>query len=545
MKKFKSLLSVVLSVIMLCGCMLLPVSAEAPLPESEHYYQNNFYGEWNYAYSNKNAEGLFVTFSEQTMTEEGDEYYDIYFDGDEEISIEDVIEKGYYNKMGDVISIYDGNGNLLNVYQGDKLAGVTVYVPGSSFKITLITDSSITAYGFKVVNVTDEMPENVTLYRYHMPDGSIKADCVCDYDNGDYDGDVDYDDDYDFDDDYDDSYDYYYDFDILYDYKNRIIGDEAIVGWTLPDGGEYFYGRYDFFHRIGIYKKYGVYDFYAITTPVQLTQYDVYGFTNSREYFTFDGDRYYMTKEDHLHLISNICLVGGTIPLALPAAITSAVLVTYPSWEWNGSCIGFANTVCLQKKGVLDVVSTQEGATCVRDLKPTKELISLLNYYNAQSASGFLTKDKAFIPGTAEYARQLKKLVNSALDGNLILFEFVPIGTGLSDLFETYHGYAITGAYELPDGGYVLLYYNENDENYADNGICNEMYIPADFSAIYDQDGYYGDNVMFFWTDTFEGYKSFDINGNGSPFIYRIELLKHIFEVIREWFEYYILTVFK
>ena len=524
MKKFKSLLAVLLSLIMIYSLMVFPVNAQEALPESEHNYQNNFYGEWDYTYSNKNAEGLFVTFSEDTMTEEGDRYYDIYFDGDEEVSVEDAIKEGYYNKVGDFISIYDGDSNLVGIYQGNELAGETVYVPGSSFKITLVTDGSLTAYGFKVVNVTDELPENATVYRYHLPDGSVKTNC--DFDK------------------IDSNDDFWNSQWANNKYRNLITGNEAVIGLILPNGEEWLYA-YDPYNMIYDNYRHGVYDFNVITTPVQLTQYDVYSFTNSDEYFTFDGNRYYMTKEDHLQLLSGICLAGGTIPLALPAAITSAVLLSYPSFEWNGSCIGFANTVCLQKKGILDVVSTQEGASCVRDLKPTKELISLLNYYNAQSVGGFLTKDKAFMPGTKEYSRQVEKLVKSALDGNLILFEFVPLGDGgLKDLFAIYHGYVITGAYELPEGGYVLLYYNENNEDYAE-GNCEELYVPADFSAIYGNDYYDYSKLMFFWTDTFEEYKSFDINGDGSPFTFRIELWKHIFELIREVFEYYILALFK
>ena len=524
MKKFKALLSVTLSLIMICSLFVLPANAETALPESEHNYQNNFYGEWDYAYPNKNAEGLFVTFSDDTATEDGDYYYDFEFDYGEEVTVEDILEEGYENKMGDFISIYDGYGNLVNIYQGYELAGETVYVPGSSFKIILVTDDSITAYGFKVINVTDELPENATVYRYHLPDGSVRTKCVFDAPVW--------------------GANYLNNYWAHCAYRNQMFGNEAIIGWTLPDGEKWLYASDPYTDLILGY-THGTFDLYPITTSVQLTQYDVYGFTNSDEYFTFDGNRYYMTKEDHLHLISNICLAGGTIPLALPAAITSAVLIGYPHFEWNGSCIGFANTVCLQKKGILDVVSTQEGATCMRDLKPTKELISLLNYYNAQSAGGFLTKDKAFIPGTTEYSRQIEKLVKSALDGNIILFEFVPLGEGgIADLFVIYHGYVITGAYQLPDGGYVLLYYNENNDYYAE-GNCEELYVPADFSRIYGNDYYDYSKLMFFWTDTFEEYRSFDINGNGSPFTFRAELWKHIFEVIREMFEYYILALFK
>ncbi len=507
MKKYKVLLSSILAIIILCSCIVLPVNAQQTLPESEHRYKNDFYGEWDYTHSNKDAEGLFVTFSDNTYVEDGDDYYNIYFE-DEDITIEDVLEEGEQNKIGDIISIYDSKLNLVGVYQGDELAGQTVYVPDSSFKITLITDGSLTAYGFKVTNVTDELPEGATIFRYHMPDGSIKGEVASTFTVNDY-------------------------------YMHVISGDEAIIGWKLPNGEDWYYAS-DWIYDTYMEES-GVYDFYAISTPVQLLPTDVYNFTNSSQYFTFDGDRYYMTKEHQLRLVSSTCLAGSSIPLALPAAILSTVLSTYSTWEWNGACIGFANTVCLQKKGIFDVVSTQEGATCVRDLQPTPELISLLNYYNAHSAATILPKDKAFKPGSAEYTRQLKKLVKSALDGNLILFEFFPIEEELSDMFSVYHGIVITGAYEHPNGGYVLLYYDENDGSYARDGECNYLYVPADYSQIY---GEYS-NLMIFWTDSFEEFRSVDPDiKNANIFSFRIEFLKHLLELIREWFDYYIKAIF-
>ena len=539
MKKFKGILSVVLSFIMLCSFMILPVNAEERLPESEHYYQNNFYGEWDYIHPDPDVAGLFVTFSENTMTEDEGYYEDIYFEEDEEITVGDVIDVVSHYKMGDIIYVYDGHGELVDFYQGDALAGKTIYVPGSSFKITLVTDSSITAYGFKVENVTVDPPKHATIFRLHMPDGSIKkiVDLECPY--GEYEDEFDFD--------YEINY-YYSDF--LSKYENFISGNEAVIGWTAPDGKELYYALMNTYSPVQF--KHGIYDFYAITTPVQLTSSDVYNFTNSSKYFNFDGDGYYMTRENYLRLLSSVCLAGGATPLALPAAIVNAVLISYPEHHWVGSCIGFANTVCLQKKGILDVVSTQEGATCMRDLEPTPELISLINYYNAESAASFLPKDKAFRRGTEEYTRQIKKLVGSALDGNLILFEFVPSGTAITDVFNDYHAIVITGAYELPEGGYVLLYYDENDSNYSGNGYgsnyasgyCNEIYVPADYSTISNMDYY---DTLFFWTDTFDEYKALDINGASAKdySVFRLGFLKHIIEVIREWFEYYILRFFK
>ena len=108
-------------------------------------------------------------------------------------------------------------------------------------------------------------------------------------------------------------------------------------------------------------------------------------------------------------------------------------------------------------------------------------------------------------------------------------------------MFAVYHGIVITGAYEHPDGGYVLLYYDENDGSYARDGECNYLYVPADFSQIY---GEYS-NLMIFWTDSFEEFRSFDPDiENSNIFSFRIEFLKHLLELIREWFDYYIKALF-
>ena len=62
---------------------MLPVNAQQTLPESEHRYKNNFYGEWDYTHINKDVEGLFVTFSDNTYVEDGDDYYEIYFEDED------------------------------------------------------------------------------------------------------------------------------------------------------------------------------------------------------------------------------------------------------------------------------------------------------------------------------------------------------------------------------------------------------------------------------------------------------------------------------
>ncbi len=504
MKKFRSVIALLLCVLMLCSSLVMPSAAEEVYPESEHKYTEDFYGEWEYTYPEE-AEGIFVTFSEDTYTEPG-EYFDIFFEPDGDITIGEVIESGENYKVGDYISIFDSKDNLIGVYQGSELAGKTVYIHDRSFKITLTTDSYFNYYGFRVTDVSTEIPRNSYVVRYHMPDGTVEAKLIDD------------------------------DYISFYDYQYRISGGKAIIGWNLPDGSEVIYGysiNY-WWPETGYY-----YDLYPITTDVSLNPEDVYGFTNSGKYFDVDEDqKYYLTKENYIRLVTSVCVVGGVGPFALPAAVLAAVLSQYPKFEsWNGSCIGFANTVCLQKKGILDVVSTQEGATCVRDLEPTPELISLINYYNAQASITLPPKNKGIVPGAPEYQRQLKKLVDTVKAGELVLLEFTLLEEG--EFINDYHGVVVTGAYTLDNGITVLLIYDENSSDYSE-GFCETMYIYDDYKVLYT--GYYPiAQTAFMWTSDFECYKAIDINYDypGSLFTYYIELIKHVFEILREWYEYY------
>lgn len=316
-------------------------------------------------------------------------------------------------------------------------------------------------------------------------------------------------------------------------YGKIIDGTSAIIGWTIEETGETIY--YNHVDGTYITSAPGTYNLYPLTTPVALSAEEVYSFTNTSYYFNIDGqNRYFMTPEDTKRLVLGTYDVGRFTPLALPAAVVAAVLSAYPGFEWNGACIGFASTVCLQKTGLLDVVSTQEGATCIRDLEPNEDIISLLNYYNAQAAANVLTKNKGLISGGKEYSRQLKKLYNCAVDGNLILLEFYIIPT-------LYHGVAVTGAYSDNEGNHYLLCYDENSSSYS-RGYVQTMHIKPDFSEI---DTGYGEINGFLWTDTFEGYKSFDINAEYSRIPYHMELIKHVAETLIEWVGTYILGMFK
>lgn len=529
--------------LLLCVLMVLPVLSLNPVlaeeenayPESEHFYKNNYYNEWSYTYPDE-ADGLFVTFSDKTRTEETDSFSYITFGNKDEISFEDVMDGWGNNKIGDYISIFDKDNNLVDVYQGKELSGRTIFVPGNTFKISLTTDSSVTAYGFSIDDISTEVPEDSIIVLYDFGNGITKAECF-DIDSL--------------------SRYYYYDEEsgITYDaapfdyqWYGYIAGDGAVIGWRGEDGRVYDYDINEAMPNLKIGKTLfpledgkNFYRFTSVKTPVTLNKDDVYNFINSAEYFGIDDNGgYYMTKKDYLRLVSSACIIHGVGPLALPAAVVSTILVGYPKFKWNGSCIGFTTTVCLQKKGILDLVGTQEGAKCVNDLKPTSDLISLMNYYNAQAALTTVTKNKANYATEKEFSRQLEKMFKSVCDGNLVLMEFM----SLSNVYGTYHGFVLTGGYVDQYGNHVLFYYDDNDEEYGSDGKCSVCYIDPEFSTIYTK--HYGELETILWTDEFDSYKSIDINGKDNSVIhYWKEWIKHVFEIVREWIEYYILGAFK
>ena len=95
-------------------------------PQSNHPYENKAEQEYFYACPYENATSLKVKFSEETLT-----------------------EKNY-----DFISIYDESGELIGKYSGDELAGRTLNIKGSKFKIRFDTDRSKSFYGFSIDSIT-------------------------------------------------------------------------------------------------------------------------------------------------------------------------------------------------------------------------------------------------------------------------------------------------------------------------------------------------------------------------------------------------------
>ena len=113
--------------------------------ESSHPYENDMDESWTIY--KEGAKRIAITFSEDTYTE---------WDCDE-------------------IFIYDSNDEVVSCCSGTQLAGKRIVVPGDTIRIRLVTDSSITEYGFKVTTIEefyDECPHNETEIR-----NSYAANC--------------------------------------------------------------------------------------------------------------------------------------------------------------------------------------------------------------------------------------------------------------------------------------------------------------------------------------------------------------------------------
>lgn len=93
-------------------------------PESEHPYEPNTDQSWTYRI-NDAVDYLQVTFSTLTQTEQ--DY--------------------------DFIYLYDKENNLVGTYSGSQLAGKTVTIEGSSFRIRLTSDDEECLYGFLIEKI--------------------------------------------------------------------------------------------------------------------------------------------------------------------------------------------------------------------------------------------------------------------------------------------------------------------------------------------------------------------------------------------------------
>lgn len=499
----KKAVSVILSIILTLSCFSFYVFAEDALPESEHNYQDNFYGEWFYQ-GDKNAKGLLIKFSYDTNVEFSFTT-DIIFPAykGEEITVGDLVSSSYWDKRGDFIGIYDGYGELVGTYDGYALAGQTVFVGGNNFTIVLSSDEEINSYGFKVVAVTPCYKDDVTEITYASSLEGIE-DITRAYKRGSS-------------------------IELLQNFNDKTgilsPANKALVGWKTEPDGEMVCPA-----DAIIEASFENITLYALWADVALTSNEVFPFRNSSRYFVIDDeDRYVMNKEDFMMLQLNLYKTFGPGPLPNPAL--SIVLATYPQWPWQGSCYGISAVTALDHYKIIDVKATQNADNLI-DMELDKELLSYINYYQAVVAGSFLVEDKAFITDNALYTDCLKNMFESVSDGNIVIFTFYEGAA----FFTWGHTVLFTGAYTDNSGNHVLIAYDCNyPMDYYDGTYSSRFIISPDFSSISYE---HADTIgAINWTDDFSQFKAFDIDGNTDTIGWYKALINHYIEMLHNFFE--------
>ncbi|MBQ3007865.1 MAG: hypothetical protein IJD78_09940 [Clostridia bacterium] len=485
----KKLLAILVTVALLVSCVTafgvyaahgievteLPVGV---YPESEHDYPHDFYHRWIYTHPTE-AEGLFVTFSEETSLDE--EYRYLEENGIQYVTYDEIyFFSRVYNPWDDFVS-----------YRGNELSGKTVYIPGNQFELTMNTDSEGTAYGFSIDRISVEPPENETLIRYHVND-TEKVDYYGCFGDGEA---------------------------VI---ANANINGEsgyAFSGWSTEPGGKAGYVAYDTLEAGKIH------DLYAVWTKLLIEPEDTFNFSNgSVGYIPPADDNYYMTDEHFDMMIGNLFKNFGLGPI--PGPIVAAVLSTYPSWSFRGSCYGMSASVFLNYHGIDEFLKVK-GAEHLSEIRPDGEVVSMVNYYQAQAASSYLCENLAPFPGTAVYSEQLKNMYETVKDGNPVLFSYY---SG-KYLIESGHTVVLTGAFEDAGGNKFIVAYDSNNDYCS--GQCHYYRISPDFTSISDSgfspiDGGY-QIKGFNWTADYEQFTSFDINGEGNPLVWYKIFFGHIF----------------
>ena len=299
----------------------------------------------------------------------------------------------------------------------------------------------------------------------------------------------------------------------------------AFAGWSSsPEGGvEYDPGA-------PVTEEMDGTTLYAVWCKLCFRSEESFTIRNSSSYFNVNGENnYYMEENDYNMMEKNLFKVF--LPSPVPESILAAVLSTYPTWSWRGSCYGISCTAALQHEGIIDVTATQ-GVENTCDLEPTEDLISYINYYQSQAASSFLVEHKAFVKGTPNYAQQLKELYESVSAGNLVLFTFYH-----GEAFFTFgHTFLFTGCYKNAEGEIVFVAYDCNyGSDYYYEYYSNRFVLSADYSSIrYETEDL--EIGALNWVDDFSQFSSFDINGNGDPVVWYKAYFRHLLQLFRSLF---------
>ena len=540
MKQMKKITAVLLSLLLCFGLTAFPAAAEDTegaenaLPESDHPYENDFYGTWTYEYPEE-VDGFFLTFSEEThfepfsyifLNENGDEVY--YSEeelmqmiaeeearlkaegGNPEDALDNVLEGlEFYNfKNGDAFNIY-ADDVLMNSYSGGELAGRTIYIPGTVVNFELYTDESVTDYGFSLADVSETPPEGILTVSYYLEEDRPElVECANEGET------------------------------VMVYYNTGILTDDkACIGWSDTRGGDLLYeGGEEFMLEESV-------SFYPYYTDILLRPDEVYSFDN--DYYPFSVNElsvtqegfevlslsnYHLERQDYGALLKNIAKTLGISPLGLLALRNAAL---YPVSVWGGSCYGLSLTVALQHYGMVDMLSMQEDAECVRDLAGTPELVSFINYYQAQETAAIPTQYTVNYPGSAWYKMQLQKMYETVAGGDIVLFGLYE-GTTFNSAG---HAVLLTGAYDDMAGNHVLIAYDSNfGAGYANGAAWTLFYITPDFSEI-TSDWYMIQG--FDWLSDFSGFDAFKMDGTGDSTSWYKSVINHMkafFALLKEFF---------
>ena len=520
----KKTISLIISSVLLLTALVLPVRAGDAYPESEHNYKTDVRETWEYTYPEAVA-GLYVTFDERTFF--NDEEWVRYSLTDEDLEeldeerLQFFIENGFLYQDADYLIIYyiDETGREIyyNAYTSSDLAGVTLYIPGRSFRLELYSGAIGTGWGFAVTDVTGVIPDGLALANYHVEDRDYPVAVPV--------GEP---------------------ITLDVNFMHRQYGDRMLIGWSTEDGGSWNYRAGDWDHPLTetdiIARDGEVYDFYPVYCPIGLRSEEVYSFTNGDG--AFEGGYYY--KNGHYYRnVGNWIATYGLTPF-MPAAAAGTVFFTvyWPTFEYHGSCCGFPVTELLQHYGKIDLLSTQ-GVSSLSELEPTDEPISTINVYNNNCVPCHLVNNVAIEPGSEAYTEQLKKLYATVEKGTPVYFEYYPGGNEhplnilatsksigeIDERFDDAHGILITGAYTDVDGRHVLISCDCNSTSYS-QGRCDILTIDPDFTEIT-----YGFVLNgFSWNDDVSQFDSFRLEGVSNPFAWHIAFFRHFVDMFRQIF---------
>ena len=391
--------------------------------------------------------------------------------------------------------------DVIGEFSGDELAGRTLYIPAGSVHLTLTTDPDGAQNGFAVAGASVDAPDGVKTVSYSY-DG-ISADKIVCFKEGET---------------------------VTAAPIGHVFNGRACVGWSDEPGGEVKYDAGDVIETASDLSLYAVYEDILLKPEEAFCFNNVYDpFTVNSVSVTRSGEEifryipYYMTADDYAAMLKNLCKVYALSPVMVPlAGVDLALAASFPLRSFMGACYGISVASGLQHLGMIDMLPMQEGAKNVRDLEPAPELVSLINYYQAQSTRTMVTDNAAVKPGSAAYTWQLKRLYESVRAGNLVRFGFSLLQNPTPN-----HEILIIGAYDDLQGNHVLLTYDSNyGSAFAENDIVTTFVINPDFT--YMESERYNYVYSFYWSDDFSGFESFNVDGSGNPFAFQKSLIARI-----------------